>query len=82
MDWRFLFPFDLSRVFLLGSSLLVFHSLPGPPFEGNSCKWLLSRMARAAGFSVSSNSFRSTPAMGEISICFTSLPATNVVSMK
>ena len=31
MDWHLLSPFDLSRILLVGGSLLVPHSLPGPP---------------------------------------------------
>ena len=31
MDWRLLSPFDLSRILPVGGSLLVPHSLPGPP---------------------------------------------------
>ena len=30
-DWSFLSPFDLSRTFPVGGSLLVLRSLPGPP---------------------------------------------------
>ena len=31
MDWRLLSPFELSRILPVGGSLLVPHSLPGPP---------------------------------------------------
>ena len=31
MDWRLLPPFDLSRILLIGGSLSVPCSLPGPP---------------------------------------------------
>ena len=31
MDWFLLSPFDLSQILLVGGSLLVPHSLPGPP---------------------------------------------------
>ena len=30
-DWRLLSPFDLARILPVGGSLLVPHSLPGPP---------------------------------------------------
>ena len=31
MGWSLLSPFDLSRILSFGGSLLVLHSLPGPP---------------------------------------------------
>ena len=31
MDWHLLSPFDLCRILVVGGSLLVPHSLPGPP---------------------------------------------------
>ena len=31
VDWRLLSPFDLSQTLLVGGSLLVLRSLPGPP---------------------------------------------------
>ena len=34
MDWCLLSPFDLSLILLVGGSLLVPHSLPGPPIVG------------------------------------------------
>ena len=40
VGWCLLFPFDLSWILLIGGSLLVLCSFPGPPAYHNSCRWV------------------------------------------
>ena len=55
MDWCLLSPFDLSRILLVGGSLLIFYSLPGlPVVKRIHASWLLwGRAGQAVFVSVS-----------------------------
>ena len=58
MGWRLLSPFDFPWILLVGSSLLVLHSFPGPPLKiTHASDYCLAWPGQTGSVSISSNSY-------------------------